>query len=113
MIMGTRNDPQRAVRCRPRTPRIVSRTVRFALALVCLACSATAFPRDGAALAVQRVAMIGFTVSDMDRSVSFYSDVLSFEKVADFQVTGPLYDPNLLARGPHAAPDTAASEARH
>jgi catechol 2,3-dioxygenase-like lactoylglutathione lyase family enzyme len=28
----------------------------------------------------------------MDRSVSFYSDVLSFEKVADFQVTGPLYD---------------------
>jgi catechol 2,3-dioxygenase-like lactoylglutathione lyase family enzyme len=28
----------------------------------------------------------------MDRSASFYSDVLSFEKVADFQVTGPLYD---------------------
>ena len=41
---------------------------------------------------VQRVAMIGFTVSDIDRSVSFYSDVLSFEKVADFRVTGPLYD---------------------
>ena len=62
------------------------------LALLCLTCCATAFPRDGAALAVQRVAMIGFTVSDMDRSVSFYSDVLSFEKVADFQVTGSLYD---------------------
>ena len=43
-------------------------------------------------IAVQRVAMIGFTVSDMDRSVSFYSDVLAFEKVADFQVTGPAYD---------------------
>ena len=88
MIMAPRND-QRAARCRP---RIVSRTVRLAFALVCLACSATAFPRDGAALAVQRVAMIGFTVSDMDRSVAFYSDVLSFEKVADFQTTGPLYD---------------------
>ena len=41
---------------------------------------------------VQRVAMIGFTVADIDRSVSFYSDVLSFEKVADFQVNGPPYD---------------------
>jgi catechol 2,3-dioxygenase-like lactoylglutathione lyase family enzyme len=41
---------------------------------------------------VQRVAMIGFTVSDMERSVSFYSDVLSFEKLADFQVAGRLYD---------------------
>jgi catechol 2,3-dioxygenase-like lactoylglutathione lyase family enzyme len=41
---------------------------------------------------VQRVAMIGFTVADIDRSVSFYSDVLSFEKLADFQVIGPPYD---------------------
>ena len=41
---------------------------------------------------VQRVAMIGFTVADINRSVSFYSDVLSFEKLADFQVKGPLYD---------------------
>jgi catechol 2,3-dioxygenase-like lactoylglutathione lyase family enzyme len=92
MIMAPRNDPQRAARCDLRTPRIVSRAARIVLALLFLACSATAFPRDGAALAVQRVAMIGFTVSDMDRSVSFYSDVLSFEKVADFQTTGPLYD---------------------
>src|SRR5512132_1557259 len=92
MIMVPRNDPQRAARCDLRTPRIASRAARIVLALLCLTCSATAFPRDGAALAVQRVAMIGFTVSDMDRSVSFYSDVLSFEKVADFQVTGPLYD---------------------
>lgn len=92
MILGPRNDPQRAARCGPRTPRIVSRVARGAFALLCLACSATAFPHDGAALTVQRVAMIGFTVSDMDRSVSFYSDVLSFETVADFQVTSPLYD---------------------
>jgi catechol 2,3-dioxygenase-like lactoylglutathione lyase family enzyme len=41
---------------------------------------------------VQRVAMIGFTVADIDRSVSFYSDVLSFEKLADFQVASPPYD---------------------
>lgn len=36
--------------------------------------------------------MIGFTVSDMDRSVAFYSDVLEFQKVADFRVNGPSYD---------------------
>jgi catechol 2,3-dioxygenase-like lactoylglutathione lyase family enzyme len=38
---------------------------------------------------IKSVAMIGFTVSDMDRSVAFYSDVLAFEKVADFEVNGP------------------------
>jgi catechol 2,3-dioxygenase-like lactoylglutathione lyase family enzyme len=43
-------------------------------------------------IAVQRVAMIGFTVADINRSMSFYSDVLSFEKLADFQVASPLYD---------------------
>jgi catechol 2,3-dioxygenase-like lactoylglutathione lyase family enzyme len=36
--------------------------------------------------------MIGFTVSDMNRSVAFYSDVLEFEKVADFRVGGAMYD---------------------
>jgi catechol 2,3-dioxygenase-like lactoylglutathione lyase family enzyme len=41
---------------------------------------------------VKRVAMIGFTVSDMDRSVAFYSAVLTFEKVADFRVNGASYD---------------------
>jgi hypothetical protein len=28
----------------------------------------------------------------MDRSVTFNSDVLGFEKVADFRVSGPVYD---------------------
>jgi catechol 2,3-dioxygenase-like lactoylglutathione lyase family enzyme len=92
MILGTRNHPQHAARCRPPTPRIASRAARVAFAMFCIACSATGFARADAGLAVQRVAMIGFTVSDMDRSVSFYSDVLSFEKVADFLTTGPLYD---------------------
>ncbi len=35
---------------------------------------------------------IGFTVSDMDRSVAFYSDVLTFKKVSDAEVDGPEYD---------------------
>ncbi|HET8797584.1 MAG TPA: VOC family protein [Thermoanaerobaculia bacterium] len=34
------------------------------------------------------VGSIGFTVSDMDRSVAFYRDVLSFEKVSDTETWG-------------------------
>jgi catechol 2,3-dioxygenase-like lactoylglutathione lyase family enzyme len=42
--------------------------------------------------AVERVGAIGMTVSDMDRSVEFYSKVLSFEKVSDVEVTGEDYE---------------------
>ncbi|BFU95643.1 MAG: hypothetical protein NTNFB02_23650 [Nitrospira sp.] len=41
---------------------------------------------------VQAVASIGFTVSDMERSVAFYRDVLTFEPVSDVEVDGPEYD---------------------
>ena len=47
---------------------------------------------EGAVASVKRVAMIGFTVSDMERSVAFYERVLGFEKVAELQVTGSEYD---------------------
>jgi catechol 2,3-dioxygenase-like lactoylglutathione lyase family enzyme len=55
---------------------------------------AAAQPRDtGVATAgVQAVAMVGFTVSDMDRSVEFYTKVLDFEKVSDHEVHGPAYE---------------------
>ncbi|HEU4870762.1 MAG TPA: VOC family protein [Pyrinomonadaceae bacterium] len=41
---------------------------------------------------VERVGPIGMTVSDMDKSVEFYSKVLSFEKVSDVEVTGEDYE---------------------
>lgn len=41
---------------------------------------------------VEAVAAVGMTVSDMDRSVEFYSQVLSFEKVADVEVWGTDYE---------------------
>lgn len=41
---------------------------------------------------VQSVAAVGFTVSDMDRSVAFYRDVLTFRPVSDLEVDGPEYD---------------------
>src|SRR5436190_2095358 len=41
---------------------------------------------------VQGVDAIGITVSVMDRAVDFYSKVLTFEKVADTDVTGEPYE---------------------
>jgi len=35
---------------------------------------------------VQEVALVGMTVSDMDRSVAFFTDVLTFEKLSDVEL---------------------------
>ena len=41
---------------------------------------------------VKSVEAVGITVSDMDRSLEFFSKVLSFEKVADVEVWGAEYE---------------------
>ena len=41
---------------------------------------------------VTAVGPVGFTVSDIERSVAFYSDVLAFKLVSDVEVDGPEYD---------------------
>src|SRR5947209_7757057 len=41
---------------------------------------------------ITAVDSIGITVSDLDRSVEFYSKVLSFEKVSEAEVDGPEYE---------------------
>jgi catechol 2,3-dioxygenase-like lactoylglutathione lyase family enzyme len=46
----------------------------------------------GAARAVESVAAVGMTVSDMDRAVEFYTKVLTFEKVSDSEVAGESYE---------------------
>ena len=40
---------------------------------------------------IREVGAIGLTVSDMERSVAFYRDVLGFEKTSDTEVAGPIY----------------------
>jgi catechol 2,3-dioxygenase-like lactoylglutathione lyase family enzyme len=53
------------------------------------------FPLTNAAeppITVQSIASMGFTVSDMNRSVAFYRDVLTFKPVSDVEVDGPEYD---------------------
>lgn len=41
---------------------------------------------------VTAVDSIGLTVSDLDRSVAFYTEVLSFEKVSEFEADGGAYE---------------------
>ncbi len=41
---------------------------------------------------VERVGAVGMTVSDMDRSIDFYSKVLSFEKISEVEVAGEDYE---------------------
>ncbi|MEQ1845444.1 MAG: VOC family protein, partial [Nitrospira sp.] len=46
----------------------------------------------GPPVGVQSISSVGFTVSDMERSVAFYRDVLTFKPVSDVEVDGPEYD---------------------
>ncbi len=64
---------------------------------LCLYLSTTLLPTAALAQApltpaVIAVDSIGITVSDMDRSVEFYSKVLTFEKVSDVEVWGDAYE---------------------
>ena len=61
----------------------------FRVALVCLSLVTSHWTDTDAIVAV---AAVGFTVSDLDRSVAFYRDVLTFKPVTDVEVDGPEYD---------------------
>jgi catechol 2,3-dioxygenase-like lactoylglutathione lyase family enzyme len=71
---------------------------RRALALVvllllgCYAWSTEALAQAPQTPTVEAVDTVGMTVADMERSVQFYSGVLSFEKVSDVEVTGSGYE---------------------
>ena len=41
---------------------------------------------------VQAIDAVGMTVSDMERSIAFFSDVLTFEKTSDVEVAGGEYE---------------------
>ncbi len=65
--------------------------VRLRWALLVASCSVLAHcavARAESAPLVRAVGCIGLTVSDLDRSVSFYSGVLSFEKALELEQTG-------------------------
>jgi catechol 2,3-dioxygenase-like lactoylglutathione lyase family enzyme len=60
--------------------------------LGCYASTAGALAQAPQAPMVDAVAAVGMTVADMERSVGFYSRVLSFEKVSDVEVVGSAYE---------------------
>jgi catechol 2,3-dioxygenase-like lactoylglutathione lyase family enzyme len=55
--------------------------------MIFLVCSSIVY-----AQLIRSVEAVGMTVSDMDRSVEFFSKVLSFEKISDVEVHGSEYE---------------------
>jgi catechol 2,3-dioxygenase-like lactoylglutathione lyase family enzyme len=66
----------------------------LAAAVLLAAALALAAPVRAAATAppVAAVGCIGMTVSDLERSIAFYSGVLTFEKVAEEEAAGPAHE---------------------
>jgi catechol 2,3-dioxygenase-like lactoylglutathione lyase family enzyme len=64
---------------------------RALLALMILVLLISAAPLNDQS-AITAVEAIGMTVSDMDRSVEFYSEVLTFQKISDVEIWGSEYE---------------------
>ena len=71
-------------------PQVLATVLGLLLATSLL--TTTALAQQSPAPLVQAVDSIGITVSDMDRSVDFYSTVLTFEKTSDVEVWGDEYE---------------------
>ena len=74
---------------------LFSKTLSWLLLLWLLALPCVSGPAQAQAPVrplVVAVDAIGVTVGDMDRSVAFYTDVLSFQKVSDVEVAGVEYE---------------------
>ncbi len=50
------------------------------------------FPAFAQGQTVSKVESVGFTVSDMDKAIDFYSNVLSFEKISDVETFGTEFE---------------------
>jgi catechol 2,3-dioxygenase-like lactoylglutathione lyase family enzyme len=77
---------------------MLNRRFRSAILCLCLAIGWStalqlhAVAHSTQALQVQRVAAVAITVADLDRSLAFYTNVLTFEKVSEQEVTGDEYE---------------------
>ncbi len=82
-----RNNSQRQVKTRS-----VKQRVSRLLVVLILHFYFLIFNCAASAQVVKSVDAVGMTVSDIDRSVEFFSKVLSFEKVSDIEVAGSEYE---------------------
>jgi catechol 2,3-dioxygenase-like lactoylglutathione lyase family enzyme len=71
--------------------RRIAAAATIAVACTWSAAARSAPPADPV-LPVTAIDSVGFTVSDMERSIGFYTGVLSFTKVADAEVSGRPYE---------------------
>ncbi len=62
------------------------------LSLLALALALAVWPAAASAQLVRAVGAVGMTVADLDRSVEFYSKVLSFETISAVEVSGGEYE---------------------
>ncbi len=62
------------------------------LTMLCLVLAVPCTAPPAVAQAVTAVDSVGITVSDMDRAVAFYQNVLDFRKTADREVAGDRYE---------------------
>jgi catechol 2,3-dioxygenase-like lactoylglutathione lyase family enzyme len=70
-----------------------TRGVVAVLSCLVLCCWASlALAQESPQPLVAGVEAVGMTVADMERSVTFYTDVLAFEKVSDVEVSGSPYE---------------------
>lgn len=73
-------------------PERTYRALRHTLIVLCLVAALSVFLSASDQGVVTALDSIGITVSDMDRSLHFFSKVLSFEKVSDVEVYGTDYE---------------------
>ena len=71
-----------------RTPKLPNKLAALLLLVLCL----MPFAAGAQQPLVVAVDAPGFTVSDMERSLDFFTKVLAFEKVSDVEVTGDAYE---------------------
>ena len=69
-----------------------SKLLLFGLLVAFLSLSPVQAQQATLTIPVSAVGAIGMTVSDLDRSVEFYSQVLSFQKISEIEVSGAEYD---------------------
>ena len=77
---------------RSRNPRGKTGRVRFVLSFLVFTFYFLLFISASLAQLAKTVDAVGMTVADMDRSVEFFSKVLSFEKISDVETHGTEYE---------------------
>ena len=81
--------PQRRSKTAPLRALTTVGAVALAFALAVAAPASGAGAKDGGPNAVEAVGAVGLTVADLDRSIRFYRDVLSFNVVGQTETLGP------------------------